>query len=339
MHPVVPQFAAAPVHLARGLQEVLGVEGQVGKKLPFNEEPEGYYRLIRTSGPSYFLKVLPNAYLPGQTRAEAIARALKRAGISVNAALDGFPKPWGTGHHVFAYAFVNARFAEQACGGDLRQLGAGVAGLHRAMKHLDQAGPICLQAEARCKHVGALRTALADGALSAPYPAAQLRALLEPDYTHLLFSADGQVLHGDLNYGNAIFPVGDGRPVILDFEDAVQSYGTPRIDLALVLERFVLVQTGDDEQARRLGTAFLAAYLEQMPDESGNAAVPLQHILIGMAQRSICLLAEIARAGLRVADDEWEKFRFLHHQARARASLLAGFDRILDGEAARGEEK
>lgn len=329
--PALPEFAPAPEQLAQAVRAVMGAPGEVLKKLPGDTEPGGYYLFAETNGRRYFLKVVENEYRERQNQAESIARALKAADVPVNASLDGFPRPWGTTHAVFAYPYVAARFAATA-EADMCALGALVAAMHGAMAALSPAQTILAQARRRHEHVRDIRAAVKAGTFAPPFQAARLDGLLEPDCTALLFDPHGQPIHGDLNYGNALFPLDGGAPLILDFEDAMLSFGSPWIDIALVLERFVLIDVPDDAAARGLGGAFLEAYLRHAPGPLRQPR-PLHDILAGTAQRSICLLAEMAGTGRSVAAAEWEKFAFLRDQADARAGLLAEFDRTIRAHA------
>ena len=55
------------------------------------------------------------------------------------------------------------------------------------------------------------------------------------------FMRSPQVIHGDLNYGNVLSCHGnDGKIIFIDFEEASRSYFNPMIDVAMIIERFII---------------------------------------------------------------------------------------------------
>ena len=54
------------------------------------------------------------------------------------------------------------------------------------------------------------------------------------------FMCSPQVIHGDLNYGNVLSHHDDGRVTFIDFEEASRSYFNPMIDVAMIIERFII---------------------------------------------------------------------------------------------------
>ena len=134
-----------------------------------------------------------------------------------------------------------------------------------------------------------------------------------------------QVLHGDLNLGNVLFADHTVSPAPLDFEDSRHNFHGVAMDLAMALERFVLVRTSDDGRALSLGHRLLAGYAEHAAPWRWGAP-GLAGILQSLAVRALLLLAGNRAAGRPVAESEWDKFLYLYAETERRAELLRALE-------------
>ena len=146
----------------------------------------------------------------------------------------------------------------------------------------------------------------------------------------LLHQPLSQPVHADLVYGNILAPLDGGPLVVIDFEDALISWHPPFYDLALVIERFVLVAEPDDGRASELAGALLRGY-GSVSAAGLRSGLPLRAMLELLSLRALLMLSDIEAAGGMVAPREWEKFFGLHDLAVARTALLARLDAMRNG--------
>lgn len=117
-----------------------------------------------------------------------------------------------------------------------------------------------------------------------------------------------QVIHGDLNLGNLLFTKADEKTYIyaLDFEDTLHSYGSPLLDIGLLLERILLSESANSEQ---LFDTFCRAYHKEYPDIIPDDIGWFKQIRQLLAIRALLILAALSeRQGKLVLESEWQKF-------------------------------
>jgi Ser/Thr protein kinase RdoA (MazF antagonist) len=132
-----------------------------------------------------------------------------------------------------------------------------------------------------------------------------------------------QPLHGDLHLSNILMPVGgDAKPIFIDFEEVGHSVLPARFELALFIERAVLVREPDDARAAALADSFLSAYFAGDDNAARLFKSRAVETLQALAARSLCVLADMERNGLEVDDAEWMKFVELYAQASRRAQVF-----------------
>jgi hypothetical protein len=282
----------------------------------------GYYRAERPGAPAVFLKVITEDELERARAIEALAAA-RPDEAPIARLLPGWPREMEGGFFVLAYPFVGGRFAN-ADEADLARVGRGIGRLHRALARMPQASQIREACAARLSLLEARRRALAVGQVAfgpAPQRLARVAAKLS-----LGVERGGQPLHGDLNPGNILLPLDGADPVVLDLEDARHTFGPPRLDLALAIERFCL-DSADDRRVLSLVEALLQGYAATgapLHFEDGELA----HALLFVNLRALCLLAELESRGERRPAEEWRKFLGLVAAHERRVGLIAEIERL-----------
>lgn len=125
------------------------------------------------------------------------------------------------------------------------------------------------------------------------------------DFRHLLKNA--QPLHGDLNNGNALWSLATNKIRILDFEETIRTHLSPVFDLALFIERNILVRISDNPSlAIACGRDFLKGY--QMAGGLVDREEDLHRVLIWINQRALCLNAMCEMFEYPMPRTEWNKF-------------------------------
>lgn len=318
--PAFPAFVPAAPAIAAELATLTGTDGAVlrmdtGLALG---DGRGYYH----AGP-LFLKAVDADRVMHQIEAERVAAWVASLGVRANTALPGYPRPWRAALSVFAYPWVEARFA-RTDPADLAALGGALAGLHRALADLPFANAVAASWRHRHAALEEVRRAVAAGTLAAGPDPEALRSRLAG--LRLDLEGPAQPVHNDLHYANVLFPLNGSSPVLLDFEDARNSCLPPVVDVAKVLERFVLLPVGEDVAAMDLGKAFLTAYAAAggaPPGHSGNLAEALRV----QAARSLCDLVALSAAGQASEEAEWRKFFHLLDLVDRRGAVLDALDR------------
>lgn len=295
-----------------------GLDGSVSV-LSFDGVPQTMFRIDSAANPPVFLKQIPPERRAAAIRAEAIGHWLASQGVHAAAALAGFPKPLADGGLVVAMPYLQGRRLSATLE-DCVALGQSVAAFHTALARHPAKEQWRVHTGTRLAELTSIRADCATGRLAVGPEPDFLRILAldrAVDFTGLGLHA--QPLHGDLNPGNTLFI--DGRPLLLDFEDVFHSVLPVRFELALMIERFVLVRV-NDEAAASLGRAMLQSYdaaVDKKPPEIETDPVD---VFRALALRSLCVLALAASKGTSISDGEWRKFSRLERQARERAQAI-----------------
>ncbi len=278
----------------------------------------GFYRL--DAAVPLFLKVVPGDHLGRQSRAVDVARHVAGRDVATPVPLDAYPRPLVDGYALFAFPYIDARFAMTSLE-DLGAIGALLARLHAALSDAPGRAEVSERSSRRDAYLEELRHRVVEGRGLLP----EFHDILSTGTTVMPEAGPAQAIHGDLNAANVMFPLAGGGPLILDFEDCAHSWHAPLLDVAMALERFVLVRTDDEDDAVMRCESLLDGYRGITP-----LAIPpgsLAAILTALAARAMVLLAALESAGQWVAPDEWDKFCFLSGLARRRAPVLARLER------------
>lgn len=310
LHPRETSWQPLPEERAVLLRQWSGLDGRVLQMRGGHRFPAGYFQ-IRERKKSRFVKITASR---NAARIEAADRMAAFAGtheVRVNCLLPGFPRSAETNHALFAYPYIDGSFSS----GDPQQL----ASLGQAVAHLHQALRQCpWQQDVR--HHGSARQQMLRNRLQQirqgqchgiPAAAVSLLSQVEIDQLDILYH-NAQVVHGDLNAGNILFPRESRQPVFLDFEDSLTAWFSPLTDLAYLLERFAL--TGPSAPA---ATEQILQNYYRAGGMRFESADQLNRILRALAVRALLLLAEkaVQQDDVPPATDEWRKFLSLHHAA------------------------
>lgn len=252
-------------------------------------------------GEALFIRLVSADALDRHRLAQELTDILSAQGVPVCPPVTGFPRPGPAGGVWFASPYRPHRYAD-AVPADLERLGVALARLHAALGTSPLRTRIGERTVARYAVLEEAAARLR-GTPPAGLPAAAVGWLGRQDLcfdSRLLMGQDAQPLHGDLNYGNVCFDLGEGLPWFVDFETAPVSHLSPACDLAMVVDRFI--DTGPPEASARLWAAFAQGYGD-VPDLGY-----LRRIIVQLALRSLLLLCLRVEQSHAVSPSEWAKF-------------------------------
>jgi len=196
-----------------------------------------------------------------------------------------------------------------------------VAALHAALARHRAREEWRTHTELRLAELTAIRTGCASGKIAAgPDPDLLRRLASDRSLDFTCQDLQARPLHGDLNPGNVLMV--EEKPLLLDFEDVFHSYLPVQFELALMVERFVLVRVNDDAIAVDIGRGLLGSYGAEVDTKPQRATTDPVNVLRALALRSLCVLTLAASNGLLVSDREWKKFFQLERQAVERAQTI-----------------
>ena len=318
--------ACGPVPTEIGL--ALGMTGRVLARSTASGQAERFYQFFPASDhPPLFLKIVDEQRLATQLEADRIATWLDDRGVPVNRMLAGFPRPLTGGRYLLGSELIDGLPAGKDAS-ILPKLGRVLAQTHRHLRALPWADRVRETSEARDRAFRQNR----DSILHRSRLDAGLRSVMRADGTDLP-AEYAQVLHGDLNLGNVLFRPDDQGPVLLDFEDAVHNSHSVSVDLAMVIERFILVRQLDDAQALAASAQLLSGYREI--SDPVWPSLGLAGVLRALSIRALVLLNMDAASADRQAPNrqesnrrEQDKFIRLFRQTDRRSKLLAKIESL-----------
>jgi Ser/Thr protein kinase RdoA (MazF antagonist) len=314
LNPGPPSFSRIDDRRRDLLRAAVGERADVWKMGADDGTLGGFYRLDAVE--PLFLKVVPGDHLERQSRAADVARHVAGHDVATPVPLDAYPRNLVDGYALFAFPYLDARFATSSLD-DLQAIGALLARLHLALSDAPRGAEVSERSSRRDAYLEELRRRVVEGRGLLP----EFHDVLSAGTTVMPEAGPPQAIHGDLNVANVMFPLAGGGPLILDFEDCAHSWHAPLLDVAMALERFVLVRTDDEDDTVKRCEGLLEGYREIAP-----LVIPpgsLVAILTALSSRAMVLLAALESAGQWVAPDEWDKFCFLTGLARRRAPALA----------------
>lgn len=291
------QFLTLDDELAARLRLLTGAE-RVERALHPVPAPVGYYRLSKGHlGDRVFAKIVPTAQTSRQWAASQLSDAAAKTGLPALRSLAE-PLVLDEAHAILQWPWVDGRFTEGSQE-DLISLGAAMRDLHRFLREL--ATPVW-QARGRCAWKAtwqSMQRLAASGTLDQDLASALDDLLQHPHRTEAVLWADAQPIHDDLHRGNVLFG-SDGRVLaFLDFEEALDSFASPWVDLSWIVERFCTPPPGTAPVPQSM-SAFLRAY--GRPAYDAGAA----HCL-GVATRWRNFRALAVLQGLDERPDHWQQ--------------------------------
>jgi Ser/Thr protein kinase RdoA (MazF antagonist) len=267
--------------------------------------PLGYYRLtLGGSGQRRFGKVVAVEDAGRESAASLLAGAAAFAGVPALRQLGG-PAELDAEYRLFQWSWIDGTFATGS-DAEMRALGRATGGLHRFLRSRGRpAADGDATWAARWLTLDALA---ASGRLQGPV-ARRLDAFLSRGReVQASLMTDAQPVHDDLHPGNVLFDEQGRVLALLDFEEALQSVGTPWIDLAWVVERFCLLGPRP-EHAEDLAFCFLEAY-GVTGSRARASASRLTDAILWRTYRALGVLAAQQDEGGKDAEAqaEWRKF-------------------------------
>jgi hypothetical protein len=329
--PIQPVFVSAPDEVNAVICERLDIDGPVWKFKNNSNGLAGYYRVSETARhPALFIKIVEQSRAQPLISADPIACYVADKGITAACLISNFTKPIGDDHFALTYPYHEARFA-QLLNSDMSNLGATLGRLHNTLSEAPFRQKVKENAFKREALLRDTQLYLEQADQSVVVRGEVLQILKRGTLRYPHTGWPEQVIHGDMNYGNVLFPTQTpDQPLILDFEDTALSWHSPLVDIAFVIERFILMRTADDTQAYCLAENLINAYISHHPEglppvEQGC----LVELLKSLSIRALCLLLTLELKGITVTQNEWGKFVFLHSQAQKRNKLINSIETLL----------
>jgi len=320
-HEVAPPFASALTAL---IEPEIGPSAQV-RSLTRHEGAIGRYAVTGRDGREWFIRVSARW---GQPQLEqAITAFLQAAHLPVNHLVAaGLRLPW---HDEPLRVDIRQRIRGRHFDGsmdDLRALAATLGACHTALKTFPQADRVRELAAARFIRLeetrAQMKAALARGnfAFFCQDPswgrshAVWLAELIEGFHARRDLHPASQCLHGQIHQANVLYAPG---PILIDWEEAVQTVAPVQWDLAYFVQRFCL----NDDPPRGVIRARLKAVRDAYGAPLGDLCGMMRHV----AWLSAVILAGYYQAGIESPIAEYDKFVRLEEQARDLAPLLEEF--------------
>lgn len=317
LKPARPIYAPADPGIATAISAALGIEAPVFALANAGSDTATFR--IEDQRTPLFVKLVPASRWSALREAELIAQWLVEQGAPAIAARSLDPPQLPSGELVVTYPFADGRPPLPAT--DARTIGAGISRIHTTLSAHAGVSDWRARTEQRLNRLVEVRSRIAAGLLAAGPRADDLRALAADREISFLPAAHGtgaaRPLHGDLNIFNIVIENDTAR--FIDFEDVVHSVLPVEHELALVIERVILVQEQSDSSAAIAVDALLDGYAESGGDEVNKRSLPA--VLVGLSLRSLCTLALIDPDGTDTA--EWLKFFSLIDLVRRRESVFA----------------
>ncbi len=218
---------------------------------------------------------------------------------------------------------------------DMQALAISLVQIHDILPRHEKYGQWRQNTEKRLSLLASIRNDLANGKLrSGPDPDRLREIASDKRLDFIRNDMSRQSLHGDLNFRNAFVPLLEGDQVnssimVLDFEDVKHSVLPVVFELALVIERFIMVHALKNEKIITLARIFLSNYKERCIHRMDLEAVDWVNVIQSLNLRSLCVLSLIESQGGIIPSGEWYKFFYLFDIAERQAELwrrIAGAD-------------
>jgi len=300
MHNVEYTVSSISDHLHKEIVKLLGIGtiGRIKRHTKLEEEQLIGHYLYQSKDKNYFLKIENSKKSRQLLEADEICKKILNEGtVNVSTIVDGYPKSFINHTKLFVYDYIDSRFANTSML-DMQNLGKSLTVLHKSLIKLDNKS-IKLRTEEREAYF-----------FNRVYNSESKMALLDEDIRNilqknkLLFQQNfgvRDIIHGDLNFHNIVFDDNNQKVIFLDFEDTVHSFFTPLMDIAMILERYILFRDISNEQKILLCKDFLLHYTNKIVYKQGY----LFNILKLISVRSILILV-----GAFFEHDEYNKSEF-----------------------------
>jgi Ser/Thr protein kinase RdoA (MazF antagonist) len=284
----------------------------------------GRYRLA-TPNAAYFLRV--SARLGDAELEQSITSWLQRCEIAVNhLEVAGISLEFaGNLLRLDVRELLEARHDDGSIA-DLQKVAAAVADCHRALRTFPRADEVRSRAAARFQNLGKVRDAIAQALVREDWSAISdhpgwakahrewLKEMIGQFQPRFDLMPGAQCLHAQVHRGNVLFRRSDGAPVLVDFEEAVQTFAPVAWDLAYFVQRFCLADVPSEEALRQRLDAARSAY--------GAPVLGLADMMRQTSWFSMAILVDYHTRGIASPQNEFDKFVHLEREAARLAPLL-----------------
>lgn len=263
-----------------------------------NGDIKGHY-LLTSNNKKVFVKIIDTNDYEQLLEAESFAKILYKNKIKTQVLLEGFPKSLNNNYSIFAYSYITNRFSKTK-EIDITKISQEISNLHEVFKNIDSK-KVFLNTEKReeffLKEFDLKVELIGSISVTAKEFLLKYKDLLYRDF------GNKQIIHGDLNFHNIIFDKNSDEILILDFEDVSHSYFSPLYDIAMILERFILLKDISSEEKFRLGMFLLKNFNRNYFKNN-----LLYKMLLYISVRSLLILATIFKEKNCTNTQEIEKF-------------------------------
>lgn len=281
----------------------------------------GYYVYKNVNNEQLFLKIVPVDYKKSVENANLISLWVRSEGIKTPTPLPELSCHIRE-HIVYLYEFIDgARFFNEKIE-DIQSLGHGLAQLHDALLKYPEANIVKINSKRRNAELSLLRQSIVNSLDCVDGKEMELKTLLSS--SEYIFDIESlgneQVLHGDLVRGNVLFKHGETDPIFIDFEDSYFSYGCVELDIALVIERFIIC--GDKKTLENFGNVFSDSYLKNRQSRAKLFNYGLECFLKYLSLKALTILIKKKYDGHNVNETEWKKFINLYHSVDRNIAII-----------------
>ena len=302
------------------LSQITGLSGVYYQLNYTNDILDGHYKLI-TSKQTLFLKVTNINDSEAHIIAEKNKPFLYENNINTLQCIEGFPenqfRAWGVSVSLPLYRDPLCKTHNSPNGSGL---GPNLANASSSYKKIPDKSDIKQNSNKHFELCLSGTDLLCHNLKSLNANTSAIKETID----HLMrksFMRSPQVIHGDLNYGNVLScDDDDGKIIFIDFEEASRSYFNPMIDVAMIIERFIIPSQNSPnkllDEFRSSYTAITGQWFENSDQLAG--------LLRSLSARALLLLASEA------VEEEWRneercKFLTLHQNAMDNFSQLSSW--------------
>ena len=300
------------------LRQELSLEGDL-YILDFGNGPSRMF-CLRKATEDFFIKIYTSKMASVGYRSEVLANWIAERSELTSASKTGFPRRLRNGDLVCMRPYCKGN-RMSATVVNMERLGGAIAKLHGLLSFHPDRVKWLGQTDQRLSAIEKTREEIVGKTLKVgPNPILLAQVATTSNLSFRPSEMTRIPLHGDLNPGNILMYKGD--PKIFDLEDVEHSVLDSCFELALVIERIVMVAK-DISDAKRVevGRAFMRGYR----GAGGILSVPEGLLLADvprvLALRSLCLLAHAEQEGVSMPEVEWAKFFSLFDRATQMATL------------------
>ncbi len=286
----------------------------------------GYYR--STSHKKNFIKILNKTDNQSQLQAEKIASWLKKTGVCISCTRDDYPKEIeGYDLWIYVYDYIEHEFfsgSEKS----LYLVGKELGKMHKLMQDHPMAAEIIVDGGKKnallFQQLHSIKTKKHFSSL--PEDAVELiKATSDNEFQTLV--RFGQMVHGDMNFGNIIFKKNSHQPIFIDFEDSATAWLSPLYDIAFIIQRFVLFS--DLQDKAKLASSLFAGYCSQNNLQNIVKSGDLYTMLKMISIRSLLILSTLPDMERDLYLDEINKFVNLYKDAVDRIEVITEIEKLI----------